>query len=146
MIDEIYRRTADITGARIIVFTRGMIPGYGMSNGFEIHVQDQKGGTIEDLQRITNNIIADLNQRPEIARATTSFDTKYPQYLVEVDAARALRNGVQPGDVLSALSGYIGGSYASNINRFSKLYRVMVQASPEFRLDTQSLANIFVRN
>ena len=146
VIDEIYRRTADITGARILVFTRGMIPGYGMSNGFEIHVQDQKGGTIEDLQRITNNIIADLNQRPEIARATTSFDTKYPQYLVEVDAARALRNGVQPGDVLSALSGYIGGSYASNINRFSKLYRVMVQASPEFRLDTQSLANIFVRN
>lgn len=146
VIDEIYRRTADITGARIIVFTRGMIPGYGMSNGFEIHVQDQKGGTIEDLQRITNNIIADLNQRPEIARATTSFDTKYPQYLVEVDAARALRNGVQPGDVLSALSGYIGGSYASNINRFSKLYRVMVQASPEFRLDTKSLSNIFVRN
>ncbi len=90
--------------------------------------------------------MADLSQRPEIARATTSFDTKYPQYLVEVDAARALRNGVQPGDVLSALSGYIGGSYASNINRFSKLYRVMVQASPEFRLDTKSLSNIFVRN
>ena len=146
VIDEIYRRTSDITGARIIVFTRGMIPGYGTSNGFEIHVQDQKGGTIEDLQRITNSILADLSQRPEIARATTSFDTKYPQYLVEVDAARALRNGVQPGDVLSALSGYIGGSYASNINRFSKLYRVMVQASPEFRLDTKSLSNIFVRN
>lgn len=146
VIDEIYRRTADITGARIIIFTRGMIPGYGLSNGFEIHVQDQKGGTIDDLHSITRKIIADLNQRPEIARATTSFDTKYPQYLVEVDAAKALRNGVQPGDVLSALSGYIGGSYASNINRFSKLYRVMVQASPEFRLDTKSLSNIFVRN
>lgn len=146
VIDEIYRRTADIVGARIIVFTRGMIPGYGLSNGFEIHVQDQKGGTIADLQKITNDIIADLNQRPEIARATTSFDTKFPQYLVEVDAAKALRNGVQPGEVLSALSGYIGGSYASNINRFTKLYRVMVQASPEYRLDTESLANIFVRN
>ncbi|MDE6125330.1 MAG: efflux RND transporter permease subunit, partial [Muribaculaceae bacterium] len=146
VIDEIYRRTADITGARIIIFTRGMIPGYGLSNGFEIHIQDQKGGTVEDLHTITKNIIADLNQRPEIARATTSFDTKYPQYLVEVDAAKALRNGVQPGDVLSALSGYIGGSYASNINRFSKLYRVMVQASPEYRLDTKALSNIFVRN
>lgn len=146
VIDEIYRRTSDIAGARIIVFTRGMIPGYGTSNGFEIHVQDQKGGTIEDLFSITKNIIADLSQRPEIARATTSFDTKFPQYLVEVDAAKALRNGVQPGDVLSALSGYIGGSYASNINRFTKLYRVMVQASPEFRLDTESLSNIFVRN
>lgn len=146
VIDEIYKRTSDIVGARIIVFTRGMIPGYGSSNGFEIHIQDQKGGTIEDLHSITKDILADLNQRQEIARATTSFDTKYPQYLVEVDAARALKNGVQPGDVLSALSGYIGGSYASNINRFTKLYRVMVQASPEFRLDTKSLSNIFVRN
>ena len=146
VIDEIYRRTKKITGAKIIVFTRGMIPGYGVSNGFEIHIQDQKGGKIEDLQKITNNIITELSKRPEIARASTAFDTKYPQYLVEVDAANALRHGVQPGDVLSALSGYIGGSYASNINRFSKLYRVMVQASPEFRLDTQALANIFVRN
>lgn len=144
--DEIYRRTADIVGARIIVFTRGMIPGYGTSNGFEIHIQDQKGGSIDDLHKITTDVIAGLNQRPEIARATTSFDTRYPQYLVEVDAARALKNGVSPGDVLSALSGYVGGSYASNINRFTKLYRVMVQASPEFRLDTKSLSNIFVRN
>ena len=146
VIDEIYRRTNDITGAGIIVFTRGMIPGYGASNGFELHIQDQKGGTIEELQRVTNAVIAGLQQRPEIARATTSFDTRYPQYLVEVDAANALRHGVQPGDILNVLSGYIGGSYASNINRFSKLYRVMVQASPEFRLDTQALANMFVRN
>lgn len=146
VMDEIYDRTSDITGARIIVFTRGMIPGYGTSNGFEIHVQDQKGGKIEDLQTITERIIAELNDRPEIARATTSFDTKYPQYLVDVDAATALRNGVEPADVLEALAGYIGGSYASNINRFSKLYRVMVQASPEYRLDTKALSNIFVRN
>ena len=146
VIDEIYRRTNDITGARIIVFTRGMIPGYGTSNGFEIHVQDQKGGSIEDLKRITFDVITELQQRPEIARATTAFDTRYPQYLVEIDAANALRHGVQPGDILSVLSGYIGGSYSSNINRFSKLYRVMVQASPEFRLDTQALANMFVRN
>ena len=146
VIDEIYRRTADVTGCRIIVFTRGMIPGYGGSNGFEIHLQDQKGGTIEDLKAIADKVIADLNERPEIARATTSFDTRFPQYLVEVDAVKAMRNGVSPGDVLSALSGYIGGSYASNINRFSKLYRVMVQAAPEYRLDTNALSNIFVRN
>lgn len=77
---------------------------------------------------------------------TTSFDTKFPQYMVEVDAARCKRNGVSPSDVLSTLSGYIGGNYASNMNRFSKLYRVMVQASPEFRLDTEALNNMFVRN
>lgn len=146
VIDEIYRRTANITGAKITVFTRGMIPGYGASNGFEIHIQDQKGGKIEDLKTLTQKIIADLGTRKEIARASTSFDTKYPQYLVEVDAATALRNGVQPGHVLDVLSGYVGGSYASNINRFSKLYRVMLQASPEFRLDTKALSNIYVRN
>ena len=144
--EEIYARTADITSADIMVYTRGMIPGYGASNGFEIYVQDQKGGKLEDLQKVANDFIIELNKRPEISRAKTSFDTKYPMYLVEVDAVQCKRNGISPGDVLSVLSGYIGGSYASNMNRFSKLYRVMYQAAPEFRLDTESLQNMFVRN
>ncbi len=146
VIDEIYRRTDDISSAQIMAFAQPMIPGYGVSSGFEVYVQDQKGGTTEDLLTCTREFIDALNARPEIARATTSFDTKYPQYLVEVDAARCKRNGVSPGDVLDVLSGYIGGNYASNMNRFSKLYRVMVQASPEFRLDTEALNNMFVRN
>lgn len=146
IIDEIHRRTAAISSADIMAFTRPMIPGYGVSSGFEIYVQDQKGGTTADLLKYTRQLIDALNKRPEIARATTSFDTKFPQYLVEVDAAVCKRNGVSPSDVLNTLSGYIGGSYASNMNRFSKLYRVMVQASPEFRLDTKALHNIYVRN
>lgn len=146
VISEVYRRTADITSADIMAFAQPMIPGYGVSSGFELYVQDQKGGTIEDLLTVTRNMIDKLNARPEIARATTSFDTKFPQYLVEVDAAMCKRNGVSPTDVLNVLSGYIGGTYASNMNRFSKLYRVMVQASPDFRLDTESLKNMFVRN
>lgn len=146
VIDEINRRTAHISSAEVMAYTRPMIPGYGVSSGFEVYVQDQKGGTTEDLLKYTRDFIDALNKRPEIGRATTSFDTKFPQYLVEVDAARCKRNGVSPSDVLSTLSGYIGGNYASNMNRFSKLYRVMVQASPEFRLDTESLNNMFVRN
>ena len=146
IIEEIYARTADITSADIMIYTRGMIPGYGASNGFEIYVQDQKGGKLEDLQKITEDFINRLNQREEISRAKTAFDTKYPMYLVEVDAVQCKRNGISPGDVLSVLSGYVGGSYASNMNRFSKLYRVMLQAAPEFRLDTESLQNMFVRN
>ena len=145
VIKEIHRRTDDISSADIMVYTRGMIPGYGASSGFEVHVQDQKGGKLEDLQKITNDFIVELNKRPEISRAKTSFDTKFPMYLVEVDAAQCKRNGTSPGDVLSVLSGYVGGSYASNMNRFSKLYRVMLQAAPEFRLDTESLQNMFVR-
>ena len=146
IMEEIYARTADITSADIMVYTRGMIPGYGASNGFEIYVQDQKGGKLEDLQKVANDFISRLNERPEISRAKTSFDTKFPMYLVEVDAVQCKRNGISPSDVLSVLSGYVGGSYASNMNRFSKLSRVMLQAAPEFRLDTESLQNMFVRN
>ncbi len=146
VIAQIYRLTGDISSADIMAFASPMIPGYGLSSGFEIYVQDQKGGTTEDLLTVTRNMIDALNARPEISRATTSFDTKFPQYLVEIDAARCKRNGVSPTDVLDVLSGYIGGNYSSNMNRFSKLYRVMVQASPEYRLDTEALNNMFVRN
>ena len=146
VMERIYEVTSDITSAKILVFTRGMIPGYGTSSGFEIYVQDQKGGTIDNLKMITDDVIEGLNERPEIARASTSFDTKYPQYQIDVDAAKCIRNGVSPSSVLSVISGYIGGSYASNMNRFSKLYRVMLQANPESRLDTESLGNMFVRN
>lgn len=146
VMEEISRRTAFISSAEIMPFTRPMIPGYGVNSGFEVYVQDQKGGTTEDLLKYTRLFIDELNKRPEIGRATTSFDTKFPQYLLEVDAVRCKRNGVSPADVLSTLSGYIGGNYASNMNRFSKLYRVMVQAPPEFRLDTEAFNRIFVRN
>ena len=146
VIAEIRRLTSDISAAEITIFTRPMIPGYGATSGFEVHVQDRKGGDIEDLKNVTYDFVAALNRRPEISGANTSFDTKYPQYLVEVNAARCIRNGVSPGDVLDVVATYVGGSYASNMNLFSKLYRVMVQASPEFRLDTDSFANMFVRN
>ena len=146
IVQEIYRRTADIANAKIQVNTQNMLPGFGRINGFELHVQDKHGGTVEDLLVYTNKLIAALNERPEISRAYTNFSMKYPQYRVEVDAALCKRRGVSPTDVLSALSGYVGGIYASNFVRFTKLYRVMVQASPEYRLDTESLNNIFVRN
>ena len=146
VMEEIYARTADINSADIMVYTRGMIPGYGSSNGFEVYLQDQKGGKLEDLEKITDEFIIELNKRPEISRAKTAFDSSYPMYLVQVDAVQCKRNGISPSDVLSVLSGYIGGSYASNMNRFSKLYRVMFQAAPDYRLDTESLQNMFVRN
>ncbi len=146
VIAEIRRRTSDISSAEITVFTRPMIPGYGSTSGLEIHVQDSKGRDINDLKAVTDDFIGALNRRPEIARASTSFDTKYPQYLVEVNAARCIRNGVSPADVLDVISTYVGGSYASNMNLFSKLYRVMVQVSPEFRLDSDSFNKMFVRN
>lgn len=145
VISEIYRRTANIKSAKLFVFAQPTIMGYGMGSGFELYVQDRAGGDINTLQKYTTNFIAALNQRPEIQMAYTSFDTKFPQYTVEVDAAKCQRAGVTTTDVLNALSGFIGGNYSSNFNRFSKLYRVMVQADKTYRLDKDTLNNMFIR-
>ncbi len=146
VIAKIYELTSDITAASIMAMAPPMISGYGTSNGFEVHVQDRKGGNIYDLENYTQQFIQGLMQRDEIARAQTSFSTKFPQYQIEVDAAQCLRNGVSPSDVLSTLAGYVGSSYASNLNKYSKLYRVVIQASPEDRVDLTSLENMYVRN
>lgn len=145
VIAEIYKRTANIKSAKLFVFAQPTIMGYGMGSGFELYVQDRAGGDINTLQKYTTDFIAALNQRPEIQMAYTSFDTKFPQYTVEVDAARCQRAGITTTDVLSVLSGFIGGNYSSNLNRFSKLYRVMVQADKVYRLDKNALNNMFVR-
>lgn len=145
VIGQIFMRTADIKSVQVFAFAPPMIMGYGVSNSTEIYVQDRKGGDINTLFEHTQKFIAALQARPEVQSALTTFDTRYPQYLVEVDAAQCKRMDVSPSDVLSVLSCYVGGNYASNINRFSKIYRVMIQAKPEYRLDTESLNNMFVR-
>ncbi len=146
VVAKIYALTADITSASIMAMAPPMISGYGTSNGFEVHVQDRKGGNIYDLEKYTQEFIQGLLEREEIARAQTSFSTEFPQYQIEVDAAQCLRNGVSPSSVLSTLSGYVGSSYASNLNKYSKLYRVVIQAPVEDRLDLTALENMYVRN
>lgn len=145
VIGQIFARTADIKNAQVFAFAPPMIMGYGSSNGIELYVQDRKGGYIETLFGHVNTFIEALNKRPEIQSALTTFDTRFPQYLVEVDAVRCKQTGISPSEVLDVLSCYVGGNYASNINRFSKIYRVMIQAKPEDRVDVESLNNIFVR-
>ena len=145
VIQQIFARTADIKNAQVYAFAPPMIMGYGTSNGLEIYVQDRKGGDIETLFSHTQKFVAALNKRPEIQSALPTFATRFPQYLVEVDAAKCKRIGVSPSDVLDVLSCYIGGNYASNLNRFSKIYRVMIQAHADYRLDKESLNNMFVR-
>lgn len=145
VVADLRRRLDDVAEARIAVFSQPIIAGYGVSDGFEVHVTDRRGGSIEALQRDARNFIDALNARPEIARAQTTFDARSPQYLVEADAELCRRSGISPADVLDALSAYVGGVYSSNINRFSKIYRVVVQASPEYRLNADSLDEIFVR-
>ena len=145
VINQIYARTADIKDAQLFAVAPPMISGYGTSTGFSMHLQDKAGGELSDFYNVYLQFIAALNQRPEIARAYSTFNINFPQYMVDIDAAKAKREGISPSTILSTLSGYYGGQYVSNINRFSKMYYVTIQADPKYRLDAQSLNNVFVR-
>ena len=146
VIGQIYGRTADIKDAQIFAVAPPMISGYGTSTGFSMHLQDKTGGDLTEFYNIYLQFIGALNQRPEIARAYSTFNINFPQYMVDIDAAKAKRAGVSPTSILSTLAGYYGGQYVSNINRFSKMYYVTMQADPKYRLDTESLNNVFVRS
>lgn len=143
--EEIYRRTAHIKNASIFVFSPPMISGYGTGNSFELYLQDRGGKGIDALSQVTNDFLDALNKRPEIQRAFTSFSANFPQYRVDVDEAQCQRAGTTTEEVLNVLSGYFGSIYASNFNRFTKLYRVIIQASSDERKDMQALDNIYVK-
>ncbi len=145
VIGQIYGRTADIKDASVFAIAPGMIPGYGMGNALEMHMQDKTDGDLTTFFNTTQQYLAVLRERPEIAMAYSTFSINYPQWMVEVDASKCKRAGVTPDAVLGTLSGYYGGQYVSNFNRFSKVYRVMIQAAPEYRLDEASLNNTFVK-
>lgn len=145
VIGQVYGRTGDIKDATVFAISPGMIPGYGMGNALELHMQDKTGGDVNTFFQTTQQYLGALNQRPEIAMAYSTFDIRYPQWLVEIDPSKCKRSGITPDQVLSTLSGYYGGQYVSNFNRFSKVYKVMIQSDPQYRLDEASLGNTFVR-
>lgn len=143
--NEIYRRTAHIKNATIFVFSPPMISGYGTGNSFELYIQDRSGKGIDALSKVTDDFLAELNKQPEIKMAYTSFSSKFPQYRVDIDEAQCQRAGITTQDVINTLSGYFGSIYASNFNRFTKLYRVIIQAPSDSRNSMQSLDNIYVK-
>ncbi|WP_373736249.1 efflux RND transporter permease subunit [Bacteroides heparinolyticus] len=139
-------RFQSIKEAQIFSFQMGMIPGYGMGNSVELNMQDKTGGEKSVFYQNVMQFLGALNQRPEVAVAYTSYAMNFPQLSVEVDAAKCKRAGISPATVLDVLNSYCGGGYISNYNKYGKVYRVMMQASPEFRLDEHALDNMFVRN
>ena len=135
-----------IKEAQIFCFQPGMIPGYGMGNSIELNLQDKTGGDMTTFYNNAMKFLGALNQRPEVAMAYTSYAMNFPQLSVEVDPAKCKRAGISPSTILDALGSYCGGAYISNYNQFGKVYRVMMQASPEYRLDEHALKNMYVRN
>jgi HAE1 family hydrophobic/amphiphilic exporter-1 len=145
VLGMIYMQTASIKDAQIMAFAPPMIPGFSASNGLTFSMQDKTGGSVDKFFKITQQFLGALSQRPEFSYAMTSYDPKYPQFMVDVDVAKCKQSGITPSSVLSALQGYYGGLYASNFNSYGKLYRVMIQADPQKRLDENSLNAIYVR-
>ena len=135
-----------VKDGQVMLFAPPMITGYGASNGFEFNLQDKTGGDLDRFFEVAQQFLGALNQRPEIMYAMTTFNPNFPQYMVDIDAAKCKQAGLSPKDILTTLQGYFGGLYASNFNRFGKLYRVMIQADPEARISPESLNGIMVRN
>ena len=145
VLAQIYLKTAHIKDAKILAFAPPMIPGFSANSGVSLVMQDRTGGSLNKFFEIVTNYIAELNKRPEIQMAQTSYNPNYPQYMIHVDVAKCKQSGISPTTILTTLQGYYGGLYASNFNAYGKLYRVMVQGSPETRMTPESLNNIYVR-
>ncbi len=149
-VDAVMKRLnaqfSNIKEAQVFCFQPAMIPGYGTGNSVELYMEDKTGGEMEPFYNSVMQFIGALNERPEVAMAYSSYAMNFPQVAVDVDAAKCKRAGLSPNDVLDALGAYCGGSYVSNYNKFGKVYRVMIQTSPESRLDQHALDNMFVRN
>ena len=137
---------SNIKEAQVFCFQPAMIPGYGTGNSIELYMEDKTGGDMASFFKSITEFIGALNQRPEVAMAYSSYAMNFPQIAVDVDATKCKRAGISPNDVLDAVGSYCGGSYVSNYNKFGKVYRVMIQASPQNRLDQHALDNMFVRN
>lgn len=135
-----------IKDGRIMFFKPPMISGYSATNGLDIKLQDKTGGDLNNFFQVAQGFLAELNKRPEIQMAYTTFNPSFPQYMVEIDVAKVKQAGLTQNAILQALQGYYGGMYISNFNRFGKLYRVMMQANPEARVSPETLKQIKVRN
>ena len=145
VLAQIYIKTAHIKDASILAFSPPMVPGFSANSGVSLVMQDRTGGSLSKFFDVTKDYLAELNKRPEIQMAQTSYNPNYPQYMIHVDVAKCKQSGISPSTVLTTLQGYYGGMYASNFNAYGKLYRVMIQGSPETRMTPESLNSVYVR-
>ncbi len=141
----VYKQTAALKGVQVVAFQPPMVSGFSNNSGLTFSMQDRTGGNIDNFYNNTLSFLAELNKRPEVTNAMTAYNSKYPQYLLDVDVAKCKQSGISPSVVLSAMQGYYGGLYASNFNAYGKLYRVLIQATYTARDELKTMNNMSVR-
>lgn len=146
LIAELSDKTKSIADAQIEIFAPPTVPGFGNTSGFELRLLDRTGGTIENTDKITKDFVKKLNEAPELQNNFTSFDATFPQYMINVDYDMAAKKGVSVDNAMSTLQTMLGSYYATNFIRFSQMYKVMVQASPEHRDTPESILNLYLKN
>ncbi|VEE11741.1 Efflux pump membrane transporter BepE [Chryseobacterium gleum] len=146
LISELSDKTKGIADAQIEIFAPPTVPGFGNTSGFELRLLDRTGGTIENTDKITKDFVKKLNEAPELQNSFTSFDATFPQYMINIDYDMAAKKGVSVDNAMSTLQTMLGSYYATNFIRFSQMYKVMVQASPEHRDTPESILNLYLKN
>jgi len=146
LITELSEKTKSIADAQIEIFAPPTVPGFGNTSGFELRLLDRTGGTIENTDKITKDFVKKLNTAPELQNSFTSFDATFPQYMINIDYDMAAKKGISVDNAMSTLQTMLGSYYATNFIRFSQMYKVMVQASPEHRDTPESILNLYLKN
>ena len=145
VIYKFYLDCQSIKNAQVIPFQVPQIPGYGNSSNIDLQVQDMSDGNMTEFAQHTDNFLAKLQERPEIASAMSTYSERFPKYQVHVDPVQCERAGTTAKAVLSTLGTYCGGAYIGNFNQFSKVYQIWVSASQEYRVDPSSLNNMYIK-
>ncbi len=144
IMKEFIQKTSVIKEASIMPFTMPTIMGFGISGGFTFQLQDKGGHSINQFYKVAQDFLAELNKRPEIQTAYTTFNPTFPQYLLEANVPKIKEAGLNLSDIMTSLQGYIGGIYVDNFNQFGKQYRIMLQADAEYRANPEDLNKIMV--
>ena len=144
---EVYaRRVSHIKDGEIQFFLPPSVPGFGNASGFELRLQDKTNGSFQQTADVANELVDRLNADPRLRGVTSGFNPNFPQYLLKVDLDKAAKLGVDVNESMETLQSYIGSFYSSNFIRFGQMYKVMLQASPEYRMDPDDVYRLFAKN
>ena len=147
IIDELEKKSKDISGATIEFFQPPAVPGYGAAGGFELRLLDKAGsGDYKKMETVSNDFVKELNKRPELSSVFTFYSASFPQYMLNIDNDLAQQKGVTIENATNTLSTLLGSNYEISFIKYGIQYKVLVQASPEYRALPQDVMKLYVKN